>query len=137
MIIEESIDIHVAPDAIMRCYRDVAAWPEWDPDTRAASIDGPFAVGSSGTLRPTKGMAVSMRLTSVSAHGFTVVSRVPLCTMRFDHDLIPIAGGTRVTHRVSFDGMLAGLFGRVVGAGVRRGLPVTLARLKARLEAQR
>lgn len=137
MNIEESIDIAVPPAAVMSCYRDVARWPEWDPDTRAASIDGPFQAGVHGRLKPAKGFAVAMRFTHVSERGFTVESPAPLCTMRFEHELTPTASGTRVTHRVGFSGPLSGFFSRLVGARVRNGLPTTLANLKKRLESAR
>ncbi len=137
MIIEESIDIDVVTAVVMSCYRDVAAWPEWDPDTRAAKIDGAFEAGATGELRPTKGFAVPMRFVSVTALGFTVESPAPFCTMRFEHELVPIASGTRVTHRVTFQGPLSRFFGWLVGSRVRIGLPVTLAMLKRRLESPR
>jgi hypothetical protein len=134
MMIEETIDIHVAPERVMDCYRDVAGWPHWDPDTMEAAIDGPFRTGATGRLRPATGFAVPMRFTRVTDSSFTVECRAPLCKMHFEHELIPITGGTRVTHRVSFTGPLAGFFGRVVGARVRIGLPVTMATLKGMLE---
>lgn len=135
MKIEETIDINVPPERVMACYRDVAGWPRWDPDTKKATIDGPFRSGATGKLHPTQGFPVAMRFTSVTGHSFTVESPAPLCTMRFEHELTPVAGGTRVTHRVSFEGLLAGFFDRLVGARVRTGLPVTLASLKRMLEA--
>ncbi len=135
MIIQAQIDIQVHPAAVMACYRDVAAWSEWDPDTREASIDGPFVVGTRGRLRPAKGYAVTMRLVEVAGHGFTVDAFAPLCTMHFEHVLLPIADGTRVTHRIAFSGLLAPVFARVVGGQAKKGLPVTLARLKQRLES--
>ncbi len=136
MVIEEHIDIAVAPHAVMACYRDVGRWHEWDPDTKAASIDGPFRAGVTGRLTPGKGFTVSMRLSQVSATSFTVECLAPLCTMRFEHDLHLTEQGTRVVHRVSFHGVLARFFSRLVGARVQLGLPVTLARLKLRLEQQ-
>lgn len=137
MVIEEQIEVRVPPQAVMDCYRDVAGWPTWDPDTRAASIAGPFASGATGRLKPAKGFAVPMRFTSVGVHHFTVESPAPFCTMRFEHELAPLAGGTRVTHRVTFEGPLARLFGHLVGRRVRTGLPVTMRSLKKHLEKTR
>lgn len=133
-MIEESMDIDVPPERVMACYQDVPAWSEWDPDTLEASIDGPFAAGAKGRLRPAKGFVVPMRFVGVTRLGFTVESPAPFCTMRFEHDLLPAHGVTRVTHRVTFSGPLARFFGWLVGARVRTGLPVTLERLKQRLE---
>lgn len=135
MAIEETIDIKVSPEQVMSCYRNVAAWPEWDPDTGAASIDGPFRTGARGKLRPTKGFAVPMHFVSVTEHSFTVDCPPPLCVMRFEHELMATTQATRVTHRVSFSGPLARFFEWLVGTRVRAGLPHTLANLKKLLEA--
>lgn len=137
MVIEEHIEVSVLPHAVMECYRDVGGWPAWDPDTREASIDGPFTSGATGRLKPAKGFPVPMRFVSVGQHHFTVESPVPLCTMRFEHELTPVTGGTRITHRVSFEGPLARLFGYIVGSRVKAGLPLTMRSLKRHLEAKR
>lgn len=133
-MIEERIDIDASPEAVMACYQDVPGWSRWDPDTRWATLDGPFRAGATGILCPSKGFAVRMHVVGVTRLGFVVESPVPLCTLRFEHELAPIPGGTRVTHRVVFCGPLSSLFGRIVGRRVRTGLPVTLANLKRLLE---
>ena len=130
MSIEESIDISVSPDVVMACYKNVPDWPRWDPDTREATIDGPFQAGARGRLRPAKGFAVPMRFVHVTDTSFTVEAFAPFCTLRFEHELVSIAIGTRATHRVTFEGPLAFIFERLVGSRVRLGLPVTMASLK-------
>ena len=136
MVIEESIHISATPDAVMACYRDVAAWPQWDPDTKEASIEGPFETGATGRLRPTKGFAVRMRFVEVNGNSFTVECLAPLCTLRFEHIVQALGERTRVTHRVSFNGPLSAFFGGLIGPRVRTGLPVTLSKLKQHLENQ-
>lgn len=135
MFIEEQVRINVPPSAVYAVYTEVEQWHEWDPDTRAARLDGPFAVGTMGVLTPAQGFAVKMRLTEVAPErGFTVECKAPLCVMRFEHELTPIDGGVVALHRVTFSGPLAWLFGRLVGARVRLGLPVTMQSLKRHAE---
>jgi len=62
--------MQVEPDAIFRIYADVEQWPAWDPDTKQASLQGPFQVGSRGRLTPAKGSTMPMLLTEV-AHSVT------------------------------------------------------------------
>lgn len=122
--------IPTGPEAIFRLYADVRLWSEWDPDTRQASLDGPFVVGSRGRLLPTEGRAVPMVLTAVTPNrSFTVECRIPGFKMVFDHELRPVAGGTEVTHRATFSGWLAPVLGRMLVARLRTGLPRTLASL--------
>lgn len=136
MPIEHRIHIAAPPKRIFALYADVANWHQWDPDTKAESINGPFQTGAVGRLTPTRGNTVPMRFTSVVPdRSFTVESKIPLFCMVFEHELQPVASGTEVLHRVTFSGALAFLLGRVIGRQLNQGLPVTLARLKALAES--
>lgn len=135
MEISESIFIDASPDTVFAIYADVARWTAWDPDTRAASIDGPFASGARGRLVPGKGFPVPMQFVSVEpGRGFIVVSRVLFSTMSFSHTLRPEGTGVIATHGVAFQGPFAPFLRRLVGNRVRQGLPVTMQRLKAYAE---
>ncbi len=138
MQVEHRIKVATAPEAIFRIYQDVENWHTWDPDTKRATLEGPFEVGSRGRLAPTKGSAVPMVLTQVVRDScFTVESKIPLFRMVFDHELIPVQGMTEVIHRVTFSGALTFLLGRMLVKQLNAGLPVTLQRLKALAESQR
>jgi hypothetical protein len=135
MHVEHRISVNASPDAIFRIYADVQNWHTWDPDTKHASLDGPFEVGSRGRLTPTKGNTVPMLLTHVvPGRAFTVESKIPLFRMVFEHELTPTANGTDVVHRVTFSGFLSFLLGRMLSRQLNTGLPVTLTRLKALAE---
>lgn len=136
MQVEHSVLVQAPAERIFRIYEDVAAWPTWDPDTKAASIDGPFAVGTRGSLTPTKGRTVPMLLTKVERGAcFTVESRIPLLRMVFEHELVPRGESVKVTHRVTFSGILSVLLGRMLVKQLNQGLPVTLANLKRAAES--
>ena len=135
MEVTESIVINASPAAIFAIYADVERWPAWDPDTRAARIDGPFVTGATGRLTPAKGFPVPMRFTSVERdRGFTVVAPVMLSTMVFEHAIRPEGAGVRVVHGVAFHGPFAWFLRRLVGSRVRTGLPATMRRLKEHAE---
>ncbi|OOG37207.1 SRPBCC family protein [Polaromonas sp. A23] len=136
MQVEHSVLVNAAPERLFSLYADVSNWNRWDPDTKASSIGGPFQAGTRGSLTPTKGNTVPMLLTSVvSDRSFTVEVRIPLFRMVFEHELLPMEEATKVIHRVTFSGALAFLLGRVIGSQLNKGLPVTLAKLKASAEA--
>lgn len=133
---EHSITVQAAAARIFQLYQDVAGWHTWDPDTRQASIAGPFAVGTQGSLTPTQGNTVPMLITRVEPDAcFTVESRIPLFRMVFEHELQPQGAAVRVTHRVSFSGLLSVVLGPLLIRRLNRGLPVTLGNLKRRAEA--
>ena len=135
MVIEESIHINTSAETLFNIYQDVSRWNRWDPDTKESFLDGPFAVGATGRLIPTKGHGVPMRLSAlVPQRSFTVEASIPLFRMKFEHELIPQETGTRVMHRVTFSGALNFVLGKIVGKRVREGLPATMRSLKTYAE---
>ena len=137
MQVEHSVLVNAAPERLFALYADVPNWNRWDPDTKASSISGPFQAGARGSLTPTKGNTVPMLLTSVVPNrSFTVEAKIPLFRMVFEHELLPVDKTTQVIHRVTFSGALAFLLGQIIGSQLNKGLPVTLAKLKATAEAE-
>lgn len=138
MQVEHRIKVAAAPGSIFHIYQDVENWHTWDPDTKRATLQGPFEVGSRGRLTPTKGNTVPMVLTKVVHDScFTVESKIPLFHMVFEHELMPLQGMTEVIHRVTFSGPLTFVLGRMLVKQLNSGLPVTLQRLKALSESSR
>lgn len=131
MHIEERIRIAVPPTVIDHIWSEVDRWHLWDPDTKQARLNGPFAVGTKGRITPSKGMGVPMVVTErTEGKSFTVEGYIPLFRMRFEHKVVPVAGGSEVVHRVQFTGALAFLFGPGVARQVSAGLPRTMQLLK-------
>ena len=137
MQVEHHITISASANSVFRIYEDVTNWHTWDPDTKQASLEGPFALGSKGRLTPTKGNTVPMVLTKVDPDRcFTVESKIPLFRMLFEHELVPVPGATEVVHRVTFSGPLSLILGPILSKQLNFGLPVTRSRLKALAEAR-
>lgn len=102
MQVEHRIKVAATPEVIFGIYADVQNWHTWDPDTKVATLEGPFEVGSRGRLTPAKGNTVPMILTHVVRDScFTVESKIPLFRMVFEHELVPEQGVTEVIHRVT------------------------------------
>jgi len=136
MQFEERITINATPEKIYPFYENVSGWSSWDPDVVSSSIDGEFVRGAKGKLKPTKGPEAKIEFTEVTKNkSFTTISKLPLCIMEFEHKLIPGDGKTEVVHKVTFEGLLSPLFGRLVGSGIKRGLPNTLKGLKNIVES--
>lgn len=136
MVVEHSIITTAKPQTVFAIYAKVDEWNRWDPDTQASHLSAGLTLGSKGVLTPTKGKAVPMEVTAVQPNqSFTVTSKIPLFQMVFDHELSPVAQGTKITHRVVFSGLLSFLLGKVVGKQVDAGLPITLQRLKSLAES--
>jgi uncharacterized protein YndB with AHSA1/START domain len=133
-----AIRVQGSPAAVFACWADASGWARWDPDVKAASMDGPFAAGTTGRITPRAGPTMAIRLTRVEPdRAFDAEARLPLCTMRFEHWLEPSGPETLVTHRVVLSGPLAFLFRRIIGPQLTRGIPGTMAGLKRAVEAAR
>ncbi|MCU0626938.1 MAG: SRPBCC family protein [Gemmatimonadaceae bacterium] len=137
---EGTITVRATPAQVFALWADSAGWPRWDPDVKAARIDGPFVAGATGSITPQQGPTLRIRVTRVLPdRAFDAEARLPLCTMRFEHEC-EAAGdasgaATRVTHRVVFEGPLAFVFRRVIGPSLVTGIPGTMAGLKRAVEA--
>lgn len=135
MQFEESIEIQTTTQTIFALYADVSSWASWDPDVRSSSIEGAFVPGALGHLKPSSGPESRITFTEVIADkSFTVESKLPLCVMRFEHELSATSTGTVAVHRVTFSGPLSLIFSRLIGGSIRRGLPHTMAGLKQAAE---
>lgn len=137
MQIEHWTSVNSPPEIIFRIYEDVSSWSTWDPDTKSATIEGPFQAGSSGKLTPAKGNTVPMMLTEVVKNkSFTVESKIPLFRMMFEHELQAKDETTDVIHRVIFSGLLSFVLSPIIAKQLNAGLPVTLNNLKWLAESQ-
>ena len=137
MQFEEQILISAPVEKIFALYANVNGWSSWDPDVKTSSVEGAFVSGAKGKLKPSKGPEAKITFTEVVPNrSFTVQSKLPLCVMHFEHELIGSSGKVKVVHRVVFDGLLSPLFGRLIGSQIRKGLPSTLQGLKLAAERQ-
>lgn len=135
MKFEQSIDISADAKTVFSAYRNVSEWSQWDPETEAASIDGDFSVGTTGTIKPKGAPKSKMKLIEVTEdRSFTVECGLPLCKMHFIHLMNPSENGTNLVNQIVFSGILGPVFGRLVGKGISKTLPESLAGLKHHIE---
>jgi hypothetical protein len=118
------------PESVWRLYADVANWNRWDDGVEWSRVDGEFGLGARGRLKPRGGPAVPFRVTAcVPGELLVDVSSLPLCRIEFTHRLVREGDRTRITHEVRFAGPLGFFFKRVIGPGIRTGLPGAVAGL--------
>ncbi len=135
MKFEETITINAPAEKIFQCYENVSEWHLWDSEIQSASIEGDFQVGVTGKLKAQKCPEAKIEITEITKPiSFTVISKLPLGLMTFEHYLVEKGNQTEVTLSVSFTGIMAFLFGRSIGSDIKKGLPITLAGLKKFVE---
>jgi uncharacterized membrane protein len=128
---EHTVETEAPAEAIWRLWSDVSTWSSWDDDIEWARLDGPFAVGSRGKLKPKGIPAAGFRLVTVAPGvSYTVQQRLPLARLRFHHELAEAGvGPTRFTHRVTIDGPLGALFALLFGRRMKANFPTIMRHL--------
>ena len=135
MEFEEKVVINALPEDIYPFYSNVSEWSSWDPEVVSSSINGPFAPGGKGQLKPKKGPEAAIEIAEVLENkSFTVISRLPFCIVSFKHELIKKGMKTEVVHSVSFSGFLSPFWGRLLGLKIKKGLPETMKGLRLAVE---
>jgi hypothetical protein len=137
-ITEASARTTAAPAALFERWGDMATWPEWNADTEWVRLDGPFATGSRGVLKPKGGPKVKFVIESlVPGQEFVDVSLLFGARLTFRHDVTPLPdGGCDVRVAVTMTGPLARVWAGILGSGFRKTLQTDLDRLIALVEAR-
>ena len=126
-----------APAAFFERWADMATWPDWNADTEWVRLDGPFATGSTGVLKPEGGPKTRFVIAEVSAERFTDVSSLLGARLTFDHRIAPAAnGGSEVQVSVTLTGPLSFLWNLILGKGIKTTLQRDLDALKSVAEAK-
>lgn len=125
----------LSPAQLWPVIADVARWPEVDVNIAQLAITAPPAPGVPFTLKPHGGPTLRFVIGHFDAPRlYSDICRMPLAVMETVHAFTPDAehGGTRIEVRVEIRGLLARLWGRIVGQKHVAGLPAQTARIVAR-----
>lgn len=119
------------PSAFFARWADMSTWPEWNTDTEWVRLDGPFATGSTGVLKPSGGPRVKFVIGSlVPGREFTDVSLLLGARLTFRHLVEPGRdGGSQVRVTVTLAGPLGWFWRLVLGQGLKASLQPDLDRL--------
>ena len=128
---EHSIETDATPEAIWPLYADVPAWPRWDQGLEWVTLNGPFAAGSTGSLKVPGQDPLPFTLLDVRPlEGFSDETYIPDLAIRFDHSVVPTSTGkTRITHRVSITGPAADDAGPQLGPQITADVPEAMEAL--------
>jgi Polyketide cyclase / dehydrase and lipid transport len=115
---------------VWEVWTDVEGWPRF-LDMKWAELDGDFAVGGGGRLKPGSGPASKFRIVALEPGRFyETESSMPGAKLRFEHLVEPTASGaTKLTERKTIEGPLSGLYGLLFGRQMKSELPESLDKL--------
>ncbi len=130
-------EVLAPPELVFALIADVASWPRWNADVRAASIDGPFERGTRFRWR-----AGPATITSTLEHverPRRIVWTGRSLGIRAIHayDLIPRGERTLVVTKESWSGALVGLFPTRLRRALESSLYAGLRHLEQEAESSR
>ncbi len=112
--------------AVWALWADHSTWSVWDPSVLAVGLDGPFEVGSAGTMTLAGDVAVPFTL-EVVEQGSRYLDQLTMgeLVIRIDHVVVERDSGCEVTVATTITGAGAAAIGPMVIAEA----PQALARL--------
>jgi uncharacterized protein YndB with AHSA1/START domain len=132
-----NVDIAAPPETVWAVISDVERWHEWTASITSVKRrdEGPLAVGSRAHVRQPKLRPADFVVTELIAQReFTWVTRSPGLGATARHAVEPIAGRTRATLSVRFEGLLSGPVAWMFGKLTNEYLALEAAGLKKRSE---
>lgn len=132
-IAEATATSTAAPAAFFAKWADMATWPEWNQDTEWVRLDGPFAEGSTGTLKPKGGPKTRFVIEKLTDTEFIDVSKLFGARLTFAHR-VETTDRTTVTVRISIDGPLGWFWTKVLGGDLAKSVGNDLNALVAAAE---
>ena len=137
MKFSHTLGTSASPEKIWAIWTDVEHWSRWDTELQYAYINGPFELGAIGKLTPKRGRISTFRISQFNAgNSYTFMLRLPFCSLNVHRYLVSREGITYFTHEVSFRGLLAFIFGLLLGRQFKAALPSVMDNVKSIAEAE-
>jgi len=126
-----SLSTSASPARLWALWSDPPSWPNWNPDVLSATLNGPFATGTTGTL-VTKQARHNITITAVNpGRGFTLEAKpMPVMTLRFTCQIEPVGSGAKIGQSVEVGGFAAKLMGKPMAEQIARTFPAILEALR-------
>ena len=105
-------------------------WPEWDPDTEWARVNGPVVVGARGVLKPKRGPKTKFIISACAPNReYTDTALLPGARLVFQHTVEPIERGSELRVLITIEGPLALPWTKIMGRSFQDSAQASLDRL--------
>ena len=133
---ERSVETTASPQAAWKIWSDTSTWPEWNPDVQSMTLNGPFAAGTTGTMKTKQGTRAITLTEVLPGKSFRLETTViPLTRFAFECKVSPgSAGKTTLSQAIVVGGPLGGLVGGMMGKQIADTFPALLQGLARKAE---
>jgi uncharacterized protein YndB with AHSA1/START domain len=134
---ERSVETNATPATVWTVWSDTATWQEWNPDVQSMTLNGPFAAGTTGTMKTKQGTRQIQLTDVVPGRSFQLETTViPLTRFAFVCQVAAgAAGKTTISQAIRVGGPLGGLVGGMMGRQIADTFPALLQGLARKAEA--
>jgi Polyketide cyclase / dehydrase and lipid transport len=103
---ERSVETTASPQAVWKIWSDAPTWQEWNPDVQSMTLNGPFAAGTTGTMKTKQGTRQIQLTEVVPGRSFRLETTViPLTRFAFECQVAPgPAGKTTISQGIRVGG---------------------------------
>ena len=133
---ERSVETTATPQAAWKIWSDTSTWQEWNPDVQSMTLAGPFAAGTTGTMKTKQGTRAITLTEVLPGKSFRLETTViPLTRFAFECKVSTgSAGKTTLSQAIVVGGPLGGLVGGMMGKQIADTFPALLRGLARKAE---
>ena len=133
----ETASTSASPGDVWALWSDTSTWAAWDPAVERVVLDGPFRLGTTGTIRLAGGAEAPFTLVAVSPDvRYCDELELGGLHLRIDHRVEPQGEGAVVTVETRVSGPGADEVGPMVVAQAPEALRLLAAQAEARAAAR-
>jgi uncharacterized protein YndB with AHSA1/START domain len=134
---QRSVETSASPATVWKIWSDTSTWQEWNPDVQAMTLNGPFAAGTTGTMKTKQGTRQVQLTEVVPGRSFRLETTViPLTRFAFECQVSAgPAGKTIISQGIRVGGPLGGVVGGMMGSQIANTFPALLKGLARKAEA--
>jgi uncharacterized protein YndB with AHSA1/START domain len=134
---QRSVETSASPAAVWKVWSDTSTWAEWNPDVQSMTLNGPFAAGTSGTMKTKQGTRQVQLTEVVPGRSFRLETTViPLTRFAFECQVVAgPAGKTTISQAIRVGGPLGGVVGGMMAPQIANTFLPLLQGLARKAEA--
>jgi len=130
------IEVAASPEIVWSVLTEIINWPSWNPDVKAASVEGPIAAGTQFRWKAGPGTITSTLHSVESPHRIEWTGTTFGIKAIHVHRLEQHDGKTIVSSAESWDGLPVRLFRRSMAKSLQKAIDSGLSNLKIEAERQ-
>jgi hypothetical protein len=132
-----TISVNNTISKVWQTLIDVQNWHRWDTEIINAKLDGAFAVGTKGIMKPKAGPKLKFYISEIIPNqSYTFNTILPVGELVIKRSLIVEDEQVYFTDDIAFTGFLKVIFGIMLGGKFRKILPAVMNKFKELAESK-